>query len=443
MKIGRILLVSYDYPPLPTPQSLRWGYLSRELIRREWTVDVLTIHLPERYQFLHNIPPAQIRIFRTFSGLFFHFVYKYSTATCDMSSRKDKQSFQWLKSALRNIFKILRRVFQKVLDYFLIPDARIEWLPFALLKGYRLISKNKYDLLISSSEPPVSHLVGFILQKVSGLPWVADYGDPWLYPVSTVSTSHWKSFIEGKIEEYLLRKVHGITVTTEQFKQYYLDKYCFLKSDNIKVVPQGFDPDEYNRPNPKYEKNIFRIIYTGSFHKNIRDPYIFMQGLSKLKHLRIQMIIAGFMNHEHTNYFRRLEKDELDPVLCYMGPVGHDEAVDLQKNATILLLIDNAGGVQVPGKIFEYLAARRPILVVQSSENSPTSELVIREKRGIITKNKTGDIQDAIQKLYRWWEEGTLEQHFDLITVPSYSWQNNAQIIDEWLRSVVVSNRCG
>jgi hypothetical protein len=204
-----ILLIAYNFPPLISPQSLRWFYLSRELVKRGYAIDVLTIRMPERFQDMLSDVPGAIRICRTFPGPFYYWTFKYS--------RESSHETQRISSDHSTVWKLLsdiHRTTWRALNTILIPDIYLEWLPLAIRKGKELIKRNRYDVIISSSEPRVCHLAGYFLKKRSGIPWVADYGDPWFYSSPTIGEFSFKKTILQRIEKVFLKKVDAIMIIT-------------------------------------------------------------------------------------------------------------------------------------------------------------------------------------------------------------------------------------
>lgn len=143
---------------------------------------------------------------------------------------------------------ILRKIYRAVSHIF-IPDRMVEWLPFALREGKRLLNENEYRLIISSAFPFSSHIVAFFLKRGSSLPWIADYGDPWACRSSLL--------LERKIEEILVKSMDRVIVTTEETKRGYIS--CYSLSEN-KVIPQGFEEGHYNRIKPITSDN-FKYIF--------------------------------------------------------------------------------------------------------------------------------------------------------------------------------------
>lgn len=424
----KLLIIAYNFPPLISPQSLRWFYIVRELSARGYDINVLTIRMPKGFKELLDNIPEDVKVHRTFPGFFYYLTFKCSRESIRKNEREDIISVNKLfwRSLSFAHFKIYN-----TLNSILLPDIYSEWLPFAIKAGLKLIKINKYRVIITSSEPRVCHIVGYYLKKKSGIPWIADYGDPWVYPVPTVKESQFKKKIIEKIEKTILKEMNVITVAADGIKDLYLSKYPFLDKNKIFVIPQGYDPDMF--PQYDYEKKYkFRIVYCGSFYKGLRDPMAFFEAIKEIRREDFEVIIAGRINE----FAEVIKRDFKDGVVKYNGFLSHKESLSLQKNATMLLHIGNITDVQVPGKIYEYIGAGRPILCVSGNDNDLSAKLVNKYNRGIVVKNSVEDIKKGIMELYDLWKSGMLDSRFDLGTLNEFSWQQRARDISNIIKSL-------
>jgi glycosyltransferase involved in cell wall biosynthesis len=415
----KILLIAYNFPPLISPQSLRWFYLSRELLRKGYEVDVLTIRMPERFQDMLNDVPAAAGVYRTFPGPFYDLTFRYSREA--LHENPDMPSTH---SKLWAFISDIHLLTWKTLNALLIPDIHIEWLPFALLKGAELIKRHSYNVIISSSEPRVCHLVGYFLKKKSGIPWVADYGDPWFYSSPAGSELYFKKTILQKIERIILKKVDAITVAAEGMKTLYQDQYPFLKRESIHIITQGFDPEmfSYIKEEPSH---TFRIVYCGSFYKDLRDPKVFFDAVNEIDRQDVEVVIAGRINE----FAAMAVKKGRHGKIKFLGFVGHKEALALQKNASVLLHVGNANNVQVPGKIYEYIGAGKPILCIRGGVSDLSADLIIRYNKGIVVPADKNAIKEAIAEMHALWQKGVLDRTFALSPVEEFTWGKKADDI--------------
>ncbi len=419
----RILLIAYNYPPLISPQSIRWLYLTRGLVRLGHRVDVLTISMPGHFKDLMDMIPKDSRIYRTFPGLFYYITYKYSR---ERSRGDNRQPEGPKKSDDDLIFRIYMLV-HGILNRLFVPDIYAEWLPQALIKGYCIMRSRPYDVLISSSEQRICHLVAYGLKRLFPVRWIADYGDPWIYPVATNRESKLKRKIIKLTESHILRHMDFITLAAEGIKRLYLKDYSFLKDDKMEVVTQGYDPEAFELLPYDPKGDEFVLTYCGSFYKDLRDPSNLLSALRELDIKEMRVKIAGRINE----FERPLRESPLAKIVEYKGFVDPMSSIGLQKNATILIFISNATDTQIPGKIYEYLGAKRPILCITGNERDLSARLIKDANRGIVVKDRKEDIKYGISELYRLWKEGVLESSFNLRDLEGFTWLHSAKKISE------------
>jgi glycosyltransferase involved in cell wall biosynthesis len=428
--MGKLLVCAYYFPPIGTPRSYRWRAFVKHLSSKGWKVDVLTIYsFPNHPNYdpkLLEDMPNEVRIYRTYPGIMHHFSSLLLSKT---TNNQQFVSFDTRASFKQTVGKLLFKTFEKGLRNIFIPDEAIGWLPLALIKGKKLINENSYDLIISSGFPFTCHIVGFFLKRFSGgKPWIADYGDPWVNNPS-FSLPNWRSSIDKKIESRLLKTVNRVIVTTDKTKEHYLSLYPFIKPEDIKVVTQGFSRGAFNEASAEITDK-FRITYTGIFYKD-REPVIFFDAINRVKEIwkDLEVIIAGNLSNDE--YKRYAENNGLSKIVRFIGFVPQKKALSLQKGASLLLLIGNRGGIQVPGKIYEYIAAKRPILLIKIDEYDITSMVVERLKRGISVENDPQKISESITHLYNLWKNKRLESEFNLADVDEFCWDRLADKLEE------------
>jgi glycosyltransferase involved in cell wall biosynthesis len=302
------------------------------------------------------------------------------------------------------------------------------------MKGNKLVKENSYDVIISSGFPFTCHIIGFFLKRFSGgKPWIADYGDPWVNNPS-FPLPKWRSSIDKKIESKILRYANRLIFTTDKTKEHYLNLYPFLKSEDINVITQGFSHKEFSESMPE-RTDKFRIVYTGSFYKD-GEPFIFFDALKRVKQnwKDIEVIIVGNMPNDE--YKRYAENSGLSESVQFIGFVPNKRAISLQKGASVLLLIGHGRGIQVPGKTYEYIAAKRPILSIKMDSADITSFIVDRFKRGISVENDPLKISQAIIDLYNSWKTYRLESEFNLEDIDEFRWDKLANNLERTILEV-------
>jgi len=410
----RLLLVAYAYPPLWEAQSVRWYYLSKELAKAGFQVDVLTVEYPGKKE---EIPG--IKVYRTFPGPFNQAVFK-ALGNPKVFSAEVRSSRKFL------FIKKLYRAIRKITEYIMVGDTRNEWFFIAYPKALELIREKNYDLLITSHEPMVDTLLGLTLKDRTKIKWIADLGDP-------ISADYypkvWKPFLK-RLERKVLAKADAITVTTEALKKKY--RMSFRGEDKILVVQQGFDLEFFRMPKMRKKGGSFVLAYTGSFYKDFREPKALVEALAKLN-FNFELWLAGRLES-----FLPLFKSIQERVK-YFGVLSHPEALELQAKADVLVYLGNKLESQVPGKFYEYLGSKKPILCIIQHPEDPVAGLVRELRIGEVCLNEPKEIARAISKLYEHWLRGEMEEvyRYEEEKVREFSWQNQAQGLIKTVKELV------
>jgi glycosyltransferase involved in cell wall biosynthesis len=432
---GKLLICAYYFPPIGTPRSYRWREFVTQLSPKGWKIDILTINTDSKHpnydsKLMDNLP-NEVSIFRTYPGIMHHFSSLLLSKTGDSLQFSSPDIYTSIRQWGG---KFLFKIFEKRLRAVFIPDEAVSWLPFALMKGNKLVKENSYDVIISSGFPFTCHIVGFYLKRFSGgKPWIADYGDPWVYNPS-FPLPKWRSFIDKKIESKILRSVNKLIFTTDRTKERYLNLYPFLKSEDMNVITQGFSHEEFNESMPA-TTGKFRIVYTGTFYED-GGPFVFFDALKRVRQIWKDMEIIIVGNMPNDKYKKYAENSGLSEIVHFIGFVPKKSAISLQKGASVLLLIGHGGGVQVPGKTYEYIAAKKPILSIKMDNDDITSAIVDRFERGISVENDPSKISQAIIELYDSWKNKQLENEFNLEDIDEFRWDKLTDRLEKTILEV-------
>ena len=416
----QILIIAYSYPPIMDAQSIRWAYLSRELIKKGNTVDVLTIQLPDYYKDgLYLV--KDVSIHRTYPGplqsLFFRSKAALQVEDKSYQEKRKNRTHQFLRRG----YDLLR----KGMNFILIPDLRTEWFLFAVFRLLILMNRKRYDFLISSHEPGVDHFLGYLAKKFHKIYWIGDFSDP----MFTFYTFKWRQPIDKRIQGFLLRHMDRILVTNEGLKKDFLTQYPFLSNDRISLLTQGFDDELWKKVDvPHTYSEKLRLVYTGTFYRGERDPSELFKALSEMDEIDIELTIAG-RNDEFVTDARKYGL--LGNRVNYLGYLKYEESIRIQQEGDVLVHIGNQSRNQVPGKVYEYLGARKPILAILRNPDDEIKDLILRHQRGVVTFDESSKIKEAIYSLWKLFKKGELTSSFNLSLddVSPYSWRALSNVL--------------
>lgn len=286
--------------------------------------------------------------------------------------------------------------------WLLVPDAQLTWLPAAAAMALRHIRSDPPDILYSTSPPASAHLLGLLLKRLTGLPWVADFRDSWVCdPLdSALLDMPFRRHVEGRMESAVAAEADLVIAATD-ISASYLTERAGLGADRIRVITNGYEPadlvdPEGSRLTPEgllldpavesseasrpflpaapapAESHCLRLVHTGSFsfsHPD-RSPLPLFAALGGLMdgderwRDRIRLVLAGRASPEEAAAARRLEERGVAECL---GEVDRAAALALQRQADVLVVVDHPRpwpASNLPGKVFEYLATGRPVLAL-------------------------------------------------------------------------------
>ena len=249
---------------------------------------------------------------------------------------------------------------------FLIPDPRVFWVKPSIRHLSKYLKSNHVDAIISSGPPHSMHLIALSLRKKFNIPWIADFRDPWteIDFYNNLKLTNWADRIHHRLENKVLKKADGI-VTIGPYGASRLEK---ISNKKVDVIFNGYDDEDFHGLNPIQTDN-FIISHFGALNED-RNPkqlwkvlgtYCKKNPMFKNK-LRIQLI-----GQTNDNVFKEIQENELDQNLIYHDFLPHKEAIELMLKSTLLLLpINDSPNVMgvLPGKMFEYLAMKIPILAI-------------------------------------------------------------------------------
>lgn len=412
----RILLVTHEFPPIITPQSLRWYYLLQNLSKSNngIRVDVLKPEILQGFPFFNDsveFDKVAQSEHSSYPGLLHDYLYSKKTpinyTTNSGSPNKKKTSLKKKLSGLIGLKPIL------------IPDKTVEWLPYATLKLLKLIKKENYDVIISSGPPFTSHIICGVATCFKEFKWIADFGDPWTF-ASDRELPKWRNFIDGQIEKWMFNKMNHAIFTSELTKKKYSSRFCFLNQKSS-VIMQGADTSKYDVRNKTNLTNL--LVYTGTFYPKIREPWALLEALKSLT--EIQLVIVGTMRED----IKRFVEDNGITNISFTGQLSHEEAIEWQLKANALIFVDNKFSTQIPGKIFEYLSSNKPVVAVIHDNDSFISELSRKYCNIHVASNNSSSIIEKINEalLYRGGSNGEIE----------VDWFYRAVQLENLIRSVV------
>jgi glycosyltransferase involved in cell wall biosynthesis len=303
----------------------------------------------------------------------------------------------------------LRRLWRRALltpRRLLLPDENVTWLASALPTARRIVRRDGIEVVITTSPPASVHLIGAHLRRHTPVRWIADLRDS----LVAKSDRHYERALV-RLKEQASRKVarkiacraDAIVCVTPKFASEMAELGARRE---IRVIPNGTDFDE--PAEIEYERGErFYLTHTGNFFGK-RDPRPFLTALAQID----APITARFIGEFRSSDRLFAESLGLGAKLELIRFQPHAQAIASQRTSDALLLLIpfSAGrGTDVTsGKIYEYLAARRPILAAVPPEGA-AAKLVREAGAGLVVPPDDPDaIHSALTELVERWRNGEL-----------------------------------
>lgn len=263
---------------------------------------------------------------------------------------------------------LLDKVFKFLRGNLFIPDARVGWNKHAIKKASELLDAKKYQVILTSSPPHSTQLIGLKLKKKYNLPWIADLRDPWtnIHYYDQLYHTPIAKRLDQKYELQVLQQADAIIVTSEDTKRLFLNKPVSIDPDKIHVIPNGYDAEDF-QVQSQPPQDTFLITYTGTISETYNID-VFLKVLAHLASVNSEITYKlRFVGKVSDGVKERIEKAGVLGMTEFIPYVPHQEAVKYMMESTMLLLaIADVPSVyaNVPGKLFEYLASNKPIVAL-------------------------------------------------------------------------------
>jgi glycosyltransferase involved in cell wall biosynthesis len=309
---------------------------------------------------------------------------------------------------------------RKLGSLFLVPDTYVGWYPFAVAEGLRALHEHRFDAIYSTSPPETSHLVARRLHRRSGLPWVADFRDPWmnlhLYPPPTS--------LHRRLHRRLERGVCDdatVIVTTEWHAGRLRADYPRMHPPL--VIPNGYDHQKFEGLDEAFPpEDRFVITHAGMLTQK-RSAAPFLEGLRRFLSGRPDARVeVRFVGPRESANDDAVAAHGLGEVVEFRDTVSHPESLRLERTSHILLLVKHSDPLYrgiVPGKLYEYIGAERPILALVPEGEA--ARIVTELRRGeTVPVDDVDAIHRVIAAMYDKYERGALDDAYNLSVVPEF-----------------------
>lgn len=432
----KVLIITYYWPPSAGAGVFRWLKFTKYLRSYAWEPIIYTPENPESPVNDHSLEkdvPADIM---TIKRRIWEPYQYYKTLTGKKQEQKIQAGFlnEEKEAGLAEKFATWLR------GNFFIPDARMFWIRPSVRTLAEWLHQNPVDAIVSTGPPHSLHMIALALNEKFNIPWLADFRDPWTQidfydklMLTAVADKRHK-----KMEKRVLQQADAVMTVSNSCARD-LEQLCNRK---VHVVTNGFDEDDLDTL-PAFRHDHFSITHLGAMNAD-RNPLALWKALEELVAINeqfrksLKIILIG-----KTDYAVRqsLDSGGLMSFTELISYKPHKEALQqAAQSAVLLLALNNTPNVMgiAPGKLYEYLALRRPILCLGPPAGDAAA--IIGETRsGICTDfDDVDSCKSALLTFYKQFQTNRLETENQKLS--NYSRQKLAGDVAILLNSIVSSD---
>lgn len=396
----RVLIITYYWPPSGGSGVQRWLKMSKYLPENDWQPVIYTTENAE-YPILDPSlqkdvsPEAEVirqpivepyTLYKRFVGM--RADEKVKVGFTDESGKQKGWKTRlsvWIRG---NLF---------------IPDARRWWIRPSIKYLLKYLKDNPVDAIISTGPPHSMHLIALRLKAKLGLPWIADFRDPWtdIDFYNELRLTKWADCKHHRLEHKVLTKADKVVTVSWNWASG-LGK---LGNRNVDVIQNGYDWE----CNPNEKKGVlsdeFSVTHLGVIGSTRNAPVLW----HALQELMDE--IDGFSNRLKIKLVGQVDRTVVENLnscnlmdnVVLIPHVHHDDVKQIQESSQVLLLLvnnaPNAKGI-LTGKLYEYLASGRPILAI-GPEDGDAARLLDETKAGVMVEFEDKEkMKVAVKDLY-------------------------------------------
>ena len=396
----RVLIISYYFPPMGAGGVQRTLKFVRYLPDFGWEPIVLTVkdvlYHARDVSLLEEV--KERTIIRTESFDPQRLVQRWRKKTDTQPSRERR-------------FPLLEILNRSFLSWVLVPDSKILWVPCAVCEACRWLDSQGIDVVFTTSPPQSVHLAGLGLKRRTGLPWVADFRDNWRTKQYECTPTPIHERINDRMVARVVRAADRIITVSAPITED-LIRRSGRSETYFSTLPNGYDSEDFTGIQPR-SQDRFTITYSGA-HDPVRNPDVFLRGVElalrdrpELRHkLRIQLV-GSVYGIDLDGMIRRYN---LNDIVQVVGYVSHRRCIEMMMDSDLLLLMvsEKTGSDLVTGKIFEYLAAGKPILALVPGGEA--EKLILKYARGsVVPPDDAAGVAAQVLRAFALWERGDLK----------------------------------
>lgn len=426
----QVLIISYAYPPNNVAGAQRPYALAKYLDKSKYNIKVITCSNPdlplgENKDFIPQLEGVEVIKIKSRIG-------------SSVDTLRNKGGISKKTTSLGRLKSMLFKVGQKLL----FPDKGMFWTPEvkSFLKSNKDLIKST-DYIFSTSPGVSNHQIAQYIKKHNkSIDWIADFRD-FNYVDNGQYQSGLKATMHKKLELSIISNATVFTFVTKTMQQSYKSFYPKYK-DKMHCVYNGLEKSDFSLLNSRKEvidNEKINIFYAGTFYNGLRSPFPLLHLLDKafdkrlLSQGKVLIQIAGNIDESTKNEMSKFKSYE---CVDFLGSIPRSDVLRYMTSSTFQWLI--VGNIKshyqtVPIKLFEYIAARRPIINFAPSISEP-SQIIEEYKLGINFNTLEFDLEESyikFENLILQYNKGIYSSPMSDDSLDAFSWENQINMIEQ------------
>ncbi|MCB0805769.1 MAG: glycosyltransferase [Bacteroidales bacterium] len=434
----KVLIITYYWPPSGGAGVQRWLKFAKYLREFGWEPVIYTPENPEAPAIDHSLLkdiPKGIEVIKT------PIKEPYTIYKRFVGKKKDDSIKAGFLSEKKNP-GLAEKISVWIRGNLFIPDARKFWIKPSIrfLKNY--LSENPVDAMVSTGPPHSMHMIALGVKKALGIPWLADFRDPW------TNIDFYDKLMLTKRADRKHRALEKMVIRTSEISvavnRRMGSELKELGAQNVEVIYNGFDPDDFKGVE-HISTGKFEILHFGSINSD-RNPVTFWKVLRQFINENpevsgsLNVTLIGFVDHSVSS---EISKNDLEKFVHILPYQSHNDIILKASGASIFLLplnnTPNAKGI-TSGKLFEYLALNRPVYCI-GPENGDAASIIRECNAGIsIDFYDKEKMKTYLKEFYSLFREQKLDNNIDLSKTAKYSRIHLTRQLAENLDKIVLRN---
>lgn len=428
----RALIIAYAFPPCGGAGIQRTVKTVQYLGRQGWAVSVLTVKAS-----CYGIEDASYELgspFRVVRTGCFDPVVQFGRQA-DAGPVEGRRSVD-RHDARRRWRRMAARMWMVFERHLLVPDRFILWYPLAVRTALRMYRQSPFDVVYATGEPYSAFLIARRISRSLRLPFVLDMRDPWTLVPYRAEQSGWCRAVLERWQERRVLHACAACIFANSAVDAYAEKYPQFQ-DKFHRISNGYDPTDFVGVQPR-RFDRFTIVHNGTFLPGYRTADTFLNALRQFvdeepaTRTRLQVLLVGKTGAERELSARL----GLADVVKHLGYRPHRESLEYVTGADALLLVGGPHRWEETGKIFEYLAAAKPILALVEPEGAAAHLLKRCPVATVVPHDSVQGTLTALRNVLM----ATRRSHANPTWLVDYERQNLAARVEAVLESAVASS---